>query len=135
MSAANTDVRPSLDPCGQPHHEDCGLRGVLDRLGERWTVMTIAELANEPRRFRELERSLADISQRMLTLTLRRLERDGLVNRLVEPTIPPKVTYELTERGRSFADLIGSLVEWSRENREPIARSQRDFDARQAGDA
>jgi DNA-binding HxlR family transcriptional regulator len=130
MFATNSVVRPVLEPCGQPDHEDCGLQTVLERLGERWTVMTIAELVQGPKRFRQLERALDDISQRMLTLTVRRLERDGLISRTVEPTIPPAVTYELTERGRSFAELVGGLVEWSRSNRELIARSQRDFDTR-----
>jgi len=128
MSVTHLAVRPSLEPCGQPEHEDCGLRTILDRLGERWTVMTIAELASGPKRFRQLERAMADISQRMLTLTVRRLERDGLVTRTVEPTIPPAVTYELTPRGHSFAILIGSLVDWSRENKEPIESSQLAFD-------
>lgn len=128
MSVANTEVTARLAPCGQPDHEDCGLRDVLDRLGERWTVMTIAELFGGARRFRQLERSLSGISQRMLTLTLRRLERDGLVDRSVEATVPPAVTYSLTERGTSFAGLVAGLVDWSRANKASIAASRERFD-------
>ena len=131
MSVTHLAVRPALEPCGQPEHDDCGLRTILDRLGERWTVMTIAELVSGPMRFRQLERALAEISQRMLTLTVRRLERDGLVIRTVEATIPPAVTYELSARGHSFATLISGLVDWSRVNKEPIAQSQLEFDQRQ----
>ena len=89
MSVTHTDVRhdASLEPCGSTDHVDCGLRLVLDRLGEQWTVMTLAELSVGPRRYRELERSLDGISQRMMTLTLRRLERDGHVLRHVTPTV------------------------------------------------
>ncbi len=131
MSVTHLAVRPDLEPCGQPEHEDCGLRTILDRLGERWTVMTIAELASGPKRFRQLERAIAEISQRMLTLTVRRLERDGLIIRTVEATIPPAVTYELSERGQSFATLISQLVDWSRVNKDPIAQSQSAYDRRQ----
>lgn len=135
MSVTNIVVSPGLQPCGQPGHEagheDCGLQDILLRLGERWTVMVLAELAAGPRRFRQIERAIDGISQRMLTLSLRRLERDGFVNRTVEPTVPPAVTYELTERGRSFAALVSALVDWSRLHKEPIAMSRAEYDARQ----
>ncbi len=121
-----------LDPCGQPEHEDCGLRLVLDRLGEKWTVMTIAELASGPRRYRQLQRALHGVTQRMLTLTLQRLERDGFVSRTVEPTIPPAVTYALTERGQGFAEQVAGLVDWSRANRQVIEQSRQDYDRRRA---
>lgn len=129
MFAADNRL-PDLEPCGQPEHEDCGLRLILDRLGEKWTVMTIVELLAAPRRYRELERSLYGVTQRMLTLTLRRLERDGLISRSVEPTNPPSVTYALTERGRSFSAVVADLVQWSKANKEPIMASQQDFDRR-----
>lgn len=128
MFAAESVLPQKLEPCGAPDHEDCGLRLVLDRLGEKWTVMTIAELAAGPRRYNDLERSLHGITQRMLTLTLRRLERDGHVCRSVEPTNPPSVTYALTTRGQGFAALVVDLMEWSRENRNAILSSQSDFD-------
>lgn len=131
MSETHNDVRDAgvLEPCGMPDHEDCGLRLALDRLGEQWTVMALAGLVPGPRRYRELERSLTGISQRMMTLTLRRLERDGHVRRHVEPTVPPSVTYELTELGRSFADQVAALVAWTRVRKQEIEASQARFDA------
>jgi DNA-binding HxlR family transcriptional regulator len=128
MSVANTDVSGALGPCGQPDHEDCGLRDVLDRLGERWTVMTVAELAQGPQRFRQLERALHGISQRMLTMTVRRLERDGMVSRTVEPTIPPSVTYELTSLGYEFAKMVIYLVDWSKRHKGQITQARLEFD-------
>jgi DNA-binding HxlR family transcriptional regulator len=132
LSATHIDVRPpaTLIPCGSPDHEDCGLRLILDRLGEQWTVMALAELVPGPRRYRELERALSGISQRMMTLTLRRLERDGHVLRHVEPSVPPSVSYELTELGRSFAAQVAALVEWSRKSKNQIEAAQERFDAR-----
>lgn len=128
MFAAQNHLSQKLEPCGTPNHEDCGLRLVLDRLGEKWSVMTIAELVAGPRRYSDLERSMHGITQRMLTLTLRRLERDGHVCRSVEPTNPPSVTYALTTRGKGFAALVVDLTEWSRTHRNGILSSQRDFD-------
>jgi DNA-binding HxlR family transcriptional regulator len=109
-------------------HEDCGLRLILGRLGEQWTVMTLAELSAGPRRYRELERALEGISQRMMTLTLRRLERDGHVLRHVAPTVPPSVTYKLSDLGRSFADQIAALVAWSRRYKSEIETAQAAYD-------
>ena len=78
MSVAHTAVTPPvIEPCGLPEHPDCGIRDVLDRIGDKWSVLAIAELGSGRRRFRELQRGIHGISQRMLTLTLRRLERDG----------------------------------------------------------
>lgn len=132
MSATHNFVRSeaSLKPCGTSDHEDCGIRLMLDRLGEQWTVMALAELSAGPRRYRELEHALAGISQRMMTLTLRRLERDGHVLRHVEPTVPPSVTYELTELGRSFADQVASLIIWSRRHKAEIEMAHERFDQR-----
>lgn len=130
MFVAERLTPQKLEPCGGDDHEDCGLRLVLDRLGERWTVMTVAELTVSPRRYNDLERSLKGVSQRMLTLTLRRLERDGMVSRSVEATNPPTVTYALTARGDSFAAIVGRLVTWSRAEREAILSAQAAFDRR-----
>jgi len=130
MFVAKESLTPALQPCGTPDHEDCGLRLLLDRLGERWTVMTVAELSSGPRRYRELQRGLVGITQRMLTLTLRRLERDGHVSRSVEATNPPSVTYELTQRGHRFAALAADLVDWARKEKPHIERSQHEFDRR-----
>ena len=133
MSDTHIDVRPAavLIPCGAPGDEDCGLRLILDRLGEQWTVMALAELTPGPRRYRQLERALSGTSQRMMTLTLRRLERDGHVVRHVEASVPPSVSYELTPLGQSFASQVAALVEWSRDSKHQIELAQESFDARQ----
>ncbi|MFN3508998.1 MAG: winged helix-turn-helix transcriptional regulator [Allorhizobium sp.] len=132
FAATQTEIE-TLEPCGTADHEDCGLRLTLDRLGEKWTVMTIAELSAGPRRYREIERALSGVTQRMLTLTLRRLERDGLVHRHVEPTNPPSVTYSLTPRGLGFSAITAGLVEWSRAHRHGILSSREAYDGRSKG--
>lgn len=130
LSDTHMNVRPetTLKPCGSSEHEDCGLRLILDRLGERWTVMTLAELSGSPKRYRELERALTGISQRMMTLTLRRLERDGYILRHVESTVPASVTYELSGLGRSFADQVALLVEWSSQHKSQLELARSVFD-------
>lgn len=130
MSATYIDVRTKthLSPCGSGEHEDCGLRLILDRLGERWTVMALAELSSGPKRYREIEKALAGITQRMMTLTLRRLERDGYVLRHVEPTAPPSVTYELSDLGNSFSAQVALLVMWSREHKSKLELARSAYD-------
>ncbi|GGS67087.1 transcriptional regulator [Planobispora rosea] len=113
--------------------EDCGIRDVLDRIGDKWSVLVVVELAHGRRRFRELLRAVDGISQRMLTLTVRRLERDGLVSRTVYPTVPPQVEYELTATGHSLTHLLKALADWSAEHRETIAGSRRRWDAENPG--
>ncbi len=126
MSEGHTEVTTEpLVSCA----EDCGVRDVQDRLGDKWTVHVVVELAPGPRRFRELQRLVTGVSQRMLTLTLRRLERDGLVSRTVYPTTPPQVEYALTETGHSMTHLIKQLVDWSLDHRAVIARSRERWDA------
>ncbi|GIF65306.1 transcriptional regulator [Asanoa ishikariensis] len=117
-----------LDPCGREHHPDCGIRDVLDRIGDKWSVLVIVELAGGPRRFREIQRAIDGISQRMLTLTVRRLERDGLVLRTVYPTVPAQVDYRLTETGASLTHLIKGLADWSLAHRAVIGEAQRAYD-------
>nr|WP_269810518.1 helix-turn-helix domain-containing protein [Kineosporia rhizophila] len=102
----------------------------MDRFGDKWSVLVIVELASGPRRFRELERAIDGISQRMLTLTVRRLERDGLVQRTVYPTVPAQVDYRLTETGAGLTHLIRALTDWSLANRAAIASARADYDAR-----
>ncbi|GAA1719113.1 helix-turn-helix domain-containing protein [Brachybacterium phenoliresistens] len=136
MSATHTEVTAQvaeLEPCGQEGHVDCGIRDVLDRVGDRWSVLVIVELANGTRRFRQLQRAIDGISQRMLTLTVRRLERDGLVERTVYPTVPAQVDYRLTAAGASLTHLVRALADWSLEHRDGIARSREDYDARHPG--
>src|SRR6187455_2908255 len=93
--------------------EDCrAVSEVLSRVGDKWTILVVGELGNGPKRFNEIRRALGSISQRMLTLTLRGLERDGLVTRTVFPTIPPRVDYELTDLGRGLANPVQALGQW-----------------------
>jgi len=113
--------------------EDCrAVSEVLARVGDKWTVLVVSLLGDGPKRFNELRRGLGSISQRMLTLTLRGLERDGLVTRTVYPTIPPRVDYELTKLGRSLLEPVSTLGLWARQNRAAIDAARRRFDARAA---
>ena len=115
--------------------EDCRtVSEVLARVGDKWTVLVVSELGQGPKRFNEIRRALGSISQRMLTLTLRALERDGLVTRTVHPTIPPRVEYDLTRLGHSLLAPVSSLGLWARQNRVAIQDARRRFDAgRKAG--
>lgn len=108
---------------------------VLARVGDKWTVLVVSELGNGPKRFNETRRSLGSISQRMLTLTLRGLERDGLVTRTVFPTIPPRVDNELTKLGKSLLEPVSGLGLWARQNRPAIQTARQRFDAAEAGRA
>ncbi|ROO85630.1 HxlR family transcriptional regulator [Actinocorallia herbida] len=119
----------TIEACG---HEDCGIRDVLDRLGDRWSVLVIVTLAQEPRRFRELQRAVTGISTRMLTVTTRRLVRDGLATRTVYATVPPQVEYRLTDMGLSLAAAIAALSDWSRTHKSAISDARAAFDAAEA---
>src|SRR6478672_2099551 len=111
--------------------EDCrAVSEVLSRVGDKWTILVVSELGNGPKRFNEIRRALGSISQRMLTLTLRGLERDGLVTRTVFPTIPPRVDYELTRLGRSLLEPVSGIGLWARQNRAAIADARQRFDAK-----
>jgi DNA-binding HxlR family transcriptional regulator len=101
---------------------------ILSRVGDKWSVQIVVQLGGGPRRFNELRRIIGDISQRMLTLTLRGLERDGLVTRTVYPTVPPRVDYELTGLGCSLLMAVRGLGEWAQQNREEIMEARRRFD-------
>lgn len=103
---------------------------LLQRIGDKWSVLVVHTLADGSRRFSELRREIPSVSQRMLTLTLRNLERDGLVSRTVTPTIPPRVDYELTELGHSLKVPINALSQWALDNVESINAAQARFDAR-----
>jgi DNA-binding HxlR family transcriptional regulator len=108
---------------------DCrAVSDVLDRVGDKWSVLVVVMLGNGPKRFNELRRSIATISQRMLTLTLRGLERDGLVTRTVFATIPPRVDYDLTDLGRSLLKPVDALGRWAREHHAAIVRARERFD-------
>src|SRR5947209_19783172 len=102
---------------------------LLARIGDKWTVLVVTTLGEGPRRFNELRREIPSVSQRMLTLTLRNLERDGLVSRTVTPSIPPRVDYALTELGRSPLKPLNALAEWAVANVRVIDAAQKRFDA------
>jgi DNA-binding HxlR family transcriptional regulator len=106
---------------------------ILSRVGDKWSVMIVMLLGPGPRRFNEIRRAINGISQRMLTLTLRGLERDGLVTRTVFPTIPPRVDYELTELGHSLRRPIDALGEWAFAHRDEVDAARLRFD--RAGEA
>jgi len=109
--------------------EDCrAVSEVLQRVGDKWTVLVVSTLGDGPKRFNELRKALGSISQRMLTLTLRGLERDGLLTRTVYPSIPPRVDYELTRLGRSLLAPVSELGAWARKNRAAIVEARRKFD-------
>lgn len=114
--------------------ENCrAVSDVLSRIGDKWTVYVVGLLSDGPMRFNEIRRAVGSISQRMLTLTLRGLERDGLVTRTVYPTIPPRVDYELTELGRTLICILVPLSQWAIENRGTVERSRAQFDAQATG--
>ena len=128
------DPNPApLERCAQAHREDPGIRAIHDRLGDKWSLLVIVELTHGPLRFRQLQRAVGGISQRMLTLTVRHLERDGLVRRTVYPTVPAQVDYRLTEMGASLTHLLRALADWSLAHRKDIAQAQTDYDRAHAG--
>src|SRR5215467_2633907 len=114
MPTRNTQERTAMLPSNLHVPEDCrAVSEVLERVGDKWSVLVVVMLGDGPKRFNELRRAIATISQRMLTLTLRGLERDGLVSRTVFPTIPPRVDYELTELGGSLLEPVAALGNWA----------------------
>lgn len=120
-----------MSPGNKALHGACpAVREVLSRVGDKWSVLVIALLGDGRRRFSDLRRSIEGISQRMLTLTLKALERDGLVSRTVYPTIPPRVEYELTELGRTLLEPINGLAYWAERNRQAIQTARAVFDER-----
>jgi DNA-binding HxlR family transcriptional regulator len=109
--------------------QDCPVRDVVDNIGGKWNTLMILALADGPMRFSALRRLIPDISQRMLTQTLRDLQRDGYIGRQVFPTQPPSVEYSLTPLGRSFLVLVKGLVDWSVEHHQAIRAARVEYDA------
>lgn len=103
---------------------------MLSRIGDKWTVLIVSYLGDGPMRFNELKRGIGNISQKMLTTTLRNLERDGLISRTVTPTRPPSVEYALTEMGHCLLVPVSSLAAWAVDNRERIAKARASYDTR-----
>jgi len=123
------------DPYDVPQwdtREDCEVRQILDRIADKWSLLVIALLDRGTLRFTELRRGIDGISQRMLTTTVRQLERDGLVRRTVHPVVPPRVDYELTPLGVTLHETIQSLVTWTEAHQREIAAARADYDARTA---
>lgn len=115
--------------------DDCGMvSDILGRIGDKWSVLVVSLLGNGTMRFSELRRELGTISQKMLTTTLRNLERDGFVERTVHPTIPPKVEYALTELGRDLLCPVRELGRWAKTHKECIRRAREEFDRQHAAD-
>lgn len=107
---------------------------VLSQIGDKWTVLIVRSLNDGPRRFSELKRDVEGISQRMLTLNLKTLERDGFITRTVYPTVPPRVDYELTPLGHSLSEPLGVIAQWAITNRQRIVDARIAFDAREPYD-
>lgn len=130
MASVTGEVRALL---GEPGElcaaEACPVRDVLNRLGDAWSFLVVLRLADGPRRFNELKRQVGGVSQRMLTVTLRSLERDGLVNRTVFPTTPPQVEYSLTERGVSLVEPMTALTRWASLHHASVRQSRAEYDA------
>ncbi len=126
-----------MSPCNghacepDPHATACTVREVLDRVGGKWSVGVIIEASQGPIRFTELERRIEGISRRMLTLTLRNLERDGLLTRTVYPAVPPRVEYATTEMAQELYDSLVRLTEWADHHRAAITAARAAYDARQ----
>ena len=116
-----SEIRDALYP-------NCPIRNVLSRVGDKWSMLVLFTLeSNNNQRFKELQRNIRDISQKMLATTLKMLEADGLILRVAFPEIPPRVEYSLTKKGESLLPLINNLISWASDNMEDIIESRRNF--------
>lgn len=122
-------------PCTAWPEDSAFIREVLDRIGDKWTVLVISTLGSGPLRYSDLQASVPGISQRMLTVTLKELERDGLVTRTAYPEVPPRVVYELTALGRSLMDAVLTLAGWAASNHSAIAAHRREHERTGVGRA
>jgi DNA-binding HxlR family transcriptional regulator len=111
-----------------PYQRDCPSRRLLDRIGDKWTVLIVGALDDGPRRFGEVAARVEGVSQKMLTQTLRSLERDGFVTRTAFPVVPPHVEYELTALGRSLQEPLRALERWAIDNMDSVAARQGSYD-------
>lgn len=140
MSQRNIDVSPQVEPpwaqaAGDSNHnvEACTLIDVIDRVSGKWAIGIMVAAAPGPIRFTELERAVRGISRRMLTLTLRNLERDGLIHRTVYPVVPPKVEYTLSPIAEELYESLAALTAWAERNRVAIAEARAVYDAKGNG--
>jgi DNA-binding HxlR family transcriptional regulator len=129
MFPSDSEVPTPGNPESAQHTECVVVRELLDRIGDKWSVLVIGLLGERVHRFNELKRAIEGVSQRMLTLTLRQLERDGLVARTVYPTVPPRVEYGLTPLGTSVLEPISGLIDWAREHGTDVAEARREYEA------
>lgn len=127
MTAVSQAKASLMDPWTGGRLADCPVRDVLDQIGDKWSTLFILILGERSRRFGELRRAVPDISQRMLTQTLRDLQRDGIVHREVFPTVPPAVEYSLTDLGRSLLEPLGHLVRWADRHHGQIRSARETF--------
>jgi DNA-binding HxlR family transcriptional regulator len=112
------------------YNERCPTRMVLDRIADKWTVLIVGALEGNKKRFGELRREVGGVSQKMLTQTLRGLERDGIVARRVYATVPPRVEYSLTDLGRTLIGTLDAIREWSEKNIEDVLKAREEFDGK-----
>ncbi|WP_244295877.1 winged helix-turn-helix transcriptional regulator [Micromonospora orduensis] len=143
MSQRNSDVSEQVEaeftcaagnvPFTPGQARACTVREVLDRVGGKWSIGILVAASNGPVRFTELERHIEGISRRMLTLTLRNLERDGLLHRTVYPTVPPKVEYTATPMAMELYESLVALTSWAERHRQAIAEARTRYDAEHAG--
>lgn len=112
------------------YNERCPTRMVLDRIADKWTVLIVGSLENKTKRFGELRREIGGVSQKMLTQTLRGLERDGIVTRMVYASVPPKVEYSLTKLGRTLVDILEAIRQWSEKNIQDVLKARDNYDNR-----
>jgi DNA-binding HxlR family transcriptional regulator len=130
-----TRTAPSHQTVTDVTSKDCrAVSAILQRIGDKWSVLIISRLGEGPRRFNEIKRMIGGISQRMLTLTLRNLERDGLVKRTVTPSVPPRVDYELTALGRDLLVPVTALGAWAIQHQTCILEARAQFDASEPAD-
>ena len=131
MTTPSTGIRVQQERYSTAYASDCPVRQALDRLGDKWTTLIIGMLEDGPKRFSELRRGIQGISQKMLTQTLRSLERDGLVKRTLYPEIPPRVEYALTPLGETLCEPIAAIIRWTEDHIETVIAAQVQYDAEQ----
>jgi DNA-binding HxlR family transcriptional regulator len=116
-----------LPPAGTDLNQPCVVRDIVDRVGDRWSMLVLAHLADGPLRFNALQRTIGDVSKQVLSRTLQRLREDGLVHRQVLEANPPQVSYSLTQMGASFLEPLRGLIAWAEAHRDAIVASRQRF--------
>ena len=129
MTTQVTGAREWMERYPEVYASDCPVRQALDRLGDKWTTLIIGMLEDGPKRFSELRRGIGGISQKMLTQTLRSLERDGLITRTLYPDIPPRVEYALTPLGETLCEPIAAIIRWTEAHINEVVAAQVRYDS------